>query len=137
SSIGMIACAVPGLLWAHSRPGDPDASSLYTGGITVWLPLTLLAGLYALGLLHLWRRAGIGHGLPVMRALAFTAGLLALMAATVWPLDALGEQSLAAHVAQHMTLLAIVAPLLVLGRPGAVFAHALPGSWTRRIGAIA
>lgn len=137
SSIALVACAVPGLVWAHSRTGDHDASSLYTGGIAVWLPWLLLASLYALGLLQLWRRAGIGHGLPVPRVLAFTAGMLALLAATVWPLDALGEQSLAAHVAQHMTLLAIVAPLLLLGRPGPVFAHALPPPWTRGIAAIA
>ncbi|WP_330970830.1 cytochrome c oxidase assembly protein, partial [Lysobacter sp. A3-1-A15] len=59
------------------------------------------------------------------------AGVLALFLAAVWPLDAYGEWSLAAHMGQHMLLLALVPPLLLAGRPMAVIAHALPRRWAR------
>ena len=61
------------------------------------------------------------------------AGVLLLLLSTTWPLDAYGEWSLAAHIAQHMLLIAFVPPLLLAGRPLAVAAHALPVAATRRL----
>src|SRR5690606_20680233 len=68
---------------------------------------------------------------------AFASGLLALLLATVWPFDALGEWSLAAHMAQHMLLLAVAPPLLLAARPRAALAAALPPDWSRRLHRIA
>jgi len=47
----------------------------------------------------------------------WAAALLALFAALVWPLEALSGASFAAHMAQHMLLVAVAAPLLVLASP--------------------
>jgi putative membrane protein len=48
---------------------------------------------------------------------SFALGVAALFLALIWPLDALSEHSLAAHMAQHMLLIAAAAPLLVHSRP--------------------
>jgi putative membrane protein len=89
--------------------------------------------MYAVGLIVYWRRAGPGHGIRFAESAAFLAGMIALSVAMVWPLDVLGEWSLAMHMAQHMLLIAVVAPLIVLGRPGVVWLKALPAAWTSRV----
>jgi cytochrome c oxidase assembly factor CtaG len=48
---------------------------------------------------------------------SFALGVAALFLALIWPLDALSAHSLAAHMAQHMLLIAAAAPLLVHSRP--------------------
>ena len=53
--------------------------------------LALGAVLYGVGLGRLWRRAGVGHGVRVGQAVAYFAGLLAIVAALMSPLDALGD----------------------------------------------
>lgn len=101
------------------------------------LPPLLLFALYLVGLARLWRRAGVGHGIPLAGACALGLGAAAFALALVWPLDAYGEWSLAAHMGQHMLLLALVPPLLLAGRPVAGIAHALPRGWSRRLHAWA
>lgn len=64
---------------------------------------------------------------------AAASGVVVLLLATTWPLDAYGDWSLAAHVAQHMLLIAFVPPLLLAGQPMAVAAHALPAGWARAV----
>ena len=54
------------------------------------------------------------------------AGWLALVAALLSPVDALGEILFSAHMAQHELLILVAAPLMVLGRPLAPFLWALP-----------
>jgi cytochrome c oxidase assembly factor CtaG len=92
----------------------------------VLIPLLALALLYALGLLRLWRRAGIGRGVTLSRAGAGTLGLAALLTALVSPLDAGAEASFALHMTQHMLLIVVAAPLLALGSVGVAILAALP-----------
>lgn len=92
----------------------------------VLMPLAGTAVLYAFGLGRLWRRAGIGQGIRRWEAGCFAAGWLALFAALVSPLHALGEILFSAHMAQHEVLILIAAPLLVLGRPLAPLLWSLP-----------
>lgn len=47
----------------------------------------------------------------------FAAAAAALFLALIWPLDVLSQLSFAAHMAQHMLLIGVAAPLLVLSRP--------------------
>ena len=116
----------------------PDASSppdlAHAWSLDPWLsPLWALSLLlYAWGLRRLWRR-GPGHGVGIGQAIAFVLGWLAVGLAMVWPLDALAAWSLAAHMAQHMVLMALAPPLLLAGLPGAVWLAALPSAWSRRI----
>ena len=75
-----------------------------------------LVGLAAVAYVPRWRRVRAQHGpraAPVGRLLAFAAGLLALVAALISPIDRLGEQSFAMHMVQHILLLDI-APILLI-----------------------
>lgn len=125
--------ALPWAAAAHDPDAAPTLASAWSLSPWFLLPAVALLALYLIGLGQLWRRAGVGHGLARMEAAGFAAGAAALFLAAVWPLDALGEWSLAAHMAQHMLLLAFAPPLLLLGRPMAVIAHALPRRWAGRL----
>jgi putative membrane protein len=87
----------------------------------------LLAGwLYARGVRAVWRRAGVGRGTAIWRVVAFGGGLAALFIALISPLDALSGALFAAHMAQHLLLMLVAAPLLVLGAPPVSLAWAVP-----------
>jgi putative membrane protein len=83
----------------------------------MWVALVLTAWLYAAGLRALWRHAGPGAGIGRTEATAFGLGWLALVVATMSPLDALATLSFAAHMVQHELMVLVAAPLIVLGRP--------------------
>lgn len=51
------------------------------------------------------------------RAAAFYGGLAALLVALVGPLDDLADRLFCVHMVQHVLLLTVAPPLLVLGRP--------------------
>jgi len=92
----------------------------------LWLlPPLLLAALYGAGLMRLWRGAP-GRGIRPAEAVAFLVGVVLLGFVLGGPLNAYAGWSLAAHMAQHMLLLALVPPLLLAGRPWAAVAFALP-----------
>ncbi len=96
--------------------------------------MSVSAALYLIGVLRLWRHAGIGRGLSKWQAGAYAGGWLGLVLALMSPLDALGGLLFAAHMVQHETLMLIAAPLLVLGRPLAAWAWGLPLDWRRALG---
>jgi putative membrane protein len=109
--------------------------------LTAWSPdPAVLAGLiaaavgYAAGLRRLW---GAGPGAPAAgQAACFAAGLATVALALVSPLDNLAHLLFAAHMAQHMLLVMVAAPLLVLGAPGLPLAVALAPGWRRRLGRL-
>jgi putative membrane protein len=96
--------------------------------------LGLSAWLYLRGVRSLWRSAGPGHGIRHWEAAAFSGGWITLLLALVSPLHRLGGVLFSAHMAQHELLMAVAAPLLVLGRPLVPFVWALPMSWRRTAG---
>jgi cytochrome c oxidase assembly factor CtaG len=51
------------------------------------------------------------------RALCFYAGLLTVLVALASPLDALADKLFWVHMIQHLMLLVVAAPLIVIGRP--------------------
>ncbi|HEX7022271.1 MAG TPA: cytochrome c oxidase assembly protein [Trueperaceae bacterium] len=87
--------------------------------------LTVAAGLYGGGLRRLWRRAGVGQGIHRVQAAAFGVGLLTLFLALESPLDALSSGLFSAHMLQHLLLMVVAAPLLVVGAPGYVLLWSL------------
>src|SRR5438105_22792 len=78
------------------------------------LALALTACVYALGVRNVWRRARAGHGIPLWRCASFVAALLALIAALLSPLDELSAELFSAHMLQHLILMFVAAPCLVL-----------------------
>src|SRR3954470_8526242 len=79
----------------------------------VLAPILLLVVVYVRRFLQVRREDG-SRGATWVHALAFTGAILALLAALVSPIDALGEEYLfSAHMLQHV-LLGDIAPLLLL-----------------------
>jgi len=98
---------------------------------SVIIPLVFALWFYGRGLQHLWARAGSGRGVTYVQSSSFALGAAMLFIAVVSPLHSLGEALLSAHMAQHSLLLAVTPPLLLFGKPGLVFAWALPVRWRR------
>jgi putative membrane protein len=118
---------------AHSRPATPE--SLWS----VWpVDPLLLSGLllsgccYMLGARAVWRRAGYGKAIPYHRVAAFLGGLLAVAAALMSPLAGLSAALFSAHMVQHLVLILVAAPLLVVGTPVTAFLWTLPLSARQR-----
>ncbi len=126
-----------GLCQAYRQvPVPPEPAAL--------LGVLVIAALYARGVSQLWQRAGRAHGVRPWQTVWFGAGLLAIVVALESPLDALSEQLFAFHMTQHMLLILVAAPLLVLGAPVAPLLWAMPelsrrktvGPWFRRPAAV-
>ena len=96
--------------------------------------LALTAWLYFGGLLRLWWSAGRGRGIHGWEAGAFGAGWIVLAVALISPLHHWGETLFSAHMVQHELLMAVAAPLLILGRPLVPIVWALPLRWRRSAG---
>jgi cytochrome c oxidase assembly factor CtaG len=93
--------------------------------------------MYVHGVRRLWGTAGVGRGVQRWEAACFAAGWVSLAVALVSPLHALGGALFSAHMAQHEVLMAVSAPLLVLGRPLVPFLWAMPKRWRVSAGAAA
>ncbi|MGH3025198.1 MAG: cytochrome c oxidase assembly protein, partial [Gaiellaceae bacterium] len=72
------------------------------------------AVLYALGGRGRVGRRGRGRH---RRETAFYAGIAVLLASLEPPFDTLADRSFAIHMAQHVLLMTVAPPLIVLGRP--------------------
>ncbi len=69
------------------------------------------------------------------RGLAFAAGIVLLVVALLSPLDRWGDEMFSAHMAQHLILMMVVPPLLILGHPIVVALWALPHGGRRAVAA--
>jgi putative membrane protein len=123
------APVAPGELWNEWRPD-----------LLLSVAFALVAIAYCRGLVRLWTRAGIARGVTTLEAAAFAVGLFSLAVALLSPLEAATGTLVSAHMAQHVVLVALAPPLILLGRPDAVLAFAFPAAvksarWFRRSGA--
>jgi hypothetical protein len=94
-------------------------------------PVVALALLYAVVLAQHGRDATVR--LTPVRVLAGVGGLVALALALGPPLDGWAASDLAAHMLQHVVLLAVAPPLLLLGCVPAVVVCALPPASRQRL----
>lgn len=129
------AIAVPAAL-AHA--GEDHAGGYFAWNTDPWILASLLltAFLYAAGLLRLWRNAGSGAGVQRRTAALFAAGLAVLAISLVSPVDTISGELFSMHMVQHELMMLAAAPLMVLGRPLAVFLWAFPAGWRKRIGRL-
>jgi putative membrane protein len=106
----------------HHDSLDQLRWSLEPGVVT---PLLLSAVLYGRGTIEL-RRRGRGRAVRTWETASFVAGWLVVGLSLLSPLHDLSEQLFSAHMVQHELLMAVAAPLLVLGRPLIVMLWAFP-----------
>lgn len=97
----------------------------WTLPLPVTLALLLIAFVYWRGWLHL--RKAIPHIISVAQLAAFMSGLFVLWIAIGSPVNALDHELLTFHMVQHLLLMAVAPPLILLGAPIMPLLHAL--SW--------
>ena len=110
-------------LW-HAWHADPLIS----------MPLLASCLLFIRGVWHL--RRGVGRfppGFGLRQIACFALGAVLLIIALLSPLEALSSALLSAHMVQHILLIAIAPPLLVLGKPEFAWLWALPPHWRRAV----
>jgi putative membrane protein len=80
------------------------------------LPIMVSGWLYLLGVRRVRRRRG-SPAWRTSRSIWFLAGLTVLLVALASPIDAYADRLLSVHMIQHLLLMQVAAPLLLLGRP--------------------
>ena len=93
------------------------------------LALLLSASVYLCG----WLRLGETRPeqIPGWRAVCFLLGLFSVWIAIASPLDLLSGALLTAHMIQHLLLMAVAPPLIVLGAPTVPMLRGLPRFFVR------
>ncbi len=93
------------------------------------LGMVVLLILYLRGLLVLHQTSPARF--PVWRSLAFAGGLAAVWLAIASPLDAFSGLLLSAHMVQHLLLMSVAPPLILLGAPLLPLLRGLPRKFAR------
>ena len=110
---------VQGVLLDWAIPWWPTAALLLTG-LIYWRGWRLI-------------RRTRPRQFPIWRLVCFQAGLLSLFVALASPLDTLDEQLLVLHMMQHLILMSVAPPLLLLGAPVVPLLRGLPRRFVRRV----
>src|SRR5829696_2594792 len=123
---------------AFVHPDEPllphDLWTAWNTEPSILIPIALTVILYGWGVQHVWQRAGVGRGITRRHWICFLGGILALLIALVSPLDALAGVLFSAHMAQHLILMLIAAPLLVLSEFPVALLWALPRRSAQSLG---
>jgi cytochrome c oxidase assembly factor CtaG len=94
--------------------------------------VVLTVALAVLAVAYGWSWRSARDRISLGRVSAFIAGLVSLWAAVASPLAHLDQGQLTAHMIQHLLIMTVAAPLLLLGEPAFVFLNALPERLRRR-----
>jgi hypothetical protein len=132
----LLVAGATGVAEAHPsglRAGDPWWRA-WNADWLVLSNLAIMAGMYAYGLRRMWRRAGAGRGVRTWRALAFAGCAAGDSGALLSPIDALSDDLSWVHMLQHLILMAVAAPLLVIGYPELVLLWVMPTAGASRAG---
>lgn len=106
--------------FAHNSTSGAEGAAFELDALIVVF-MGVAIGLYAIGLRRLWGRAHTGAGISRRQALWFLTGWILLAVALLSPVDTLGDELFSMHMLQHELMMLGAAPLLVAGRPLAVF----------------
>jgi cytochrome c oxidase assembly factor CtaG len=91
--------------------------------------MVLTGFLYLRGWLHL--RSASVNVIPSWRAGSFFLGLFLIWVALGSPLAAFDEELLTVHMVQHLLLMTVAPPLILLGAPLMPFLHGLPRTFVQ------
>src|SRR5437879_9332177 len=92
--------------------------------ITLSVILAATAFFYARGYLRL-QKTFLGR-ISLAQVAAFAGGILSVWIAIGSPLATLDHQLLSAHMVQHILLMGVAAPLLLLGEPALALLNGMP-----------
>jgi len=92
--------------------------------------MALVAWVYARGWLRI--RRSVPGTISIRRLAAFMVGLLSVWIALGSPLTALHHEFLTAHMVQHVLLMAVAPPLMLVGAPALPLQYGLPWRPCRR-----
>src|SRR6185295_6701937 len=109
----------------HAALGSPKIS------VSMIFTLVCIAALYSCGWLRL--RSASSESIPAWRAGGFLFGLFLIWVAAGSPISALDHELLTVHMIQHLLLMTVAAPLLLLGEPVTTLVHGLPERFVRRV----
>ena len=117
-------------------------SQLVEAAVAAWrfpcwtcITLTLAVALYLRGFRRLHRQMPLRF--PLSRLAFYLGGMMALAIALISPLEALDDRLLITHMLQHLLLLLVAPPLLLLGAPQIPLVRAIPPALAKpTIGAI-
>lgn len=126
-AVGAGLATLPAVARAHGGEAGVQ-TSLWTEGPGVLALLATVAVPYAHGVRRLWSNAGHGRGIGVAEAASFAAGIGVLAIALLGPLAVPATDEFSGHMAQHLLLIVVAAPLLAFGQPARAYAWALRGS---------
>jgi cytochrome c oxidase assembly factor CtaG len=134
AAVLLVLVLAPATAAAHEgRPPAPhDLAGAWPLEPGVVVPLLLTLAGYLIGVRRLRQRAGAAAFRG--RVPLFVAGWLVLAIALASPLHPLGSALFSAHMLQHELVMAVAAPLLVLGQPVAPLLFALPPAWRQPAG---
>src|SRR5579872_3998219 len=111
-----------------------DPAQSWSFPIWTTISLSLLVLIYLRGWLCL--RHELPSALPALRLLSFVAGLALVWIATGSPLSLLHHRMLTAHMVQHLVIMAVAAPLILIAEPGVPFLYSLPKSLRDSAGVV-
>ncbi|HEX7049990.1 MAG TPA: cytochrome c oxidase assembly protein [Longimicrobiales bacterium] len=104
-----------GLLLLHEGEFSWSAWEVHP---SIWIGCTLFAAIYLAGIGPLRRRYGLADRVDPWRVVSFLSGVAILFLALTGPLHTLSDDYLfSAHMVQHMLLMLIMPPLLLVGTP--------------------
>jgi len=106
------------------QPQIQNALKNWSPVVPLALTLLLAALVYLRGWLHLHSRSV--NIIPAWRAGSFLIGVFLIWVALGSPLAAFDEELLTVHMIQHLLLMTIVPPLILVGAPVLPFLHGLP-----------
>jgi cytochrome c oxidase assembly factor CtaG/polyferredoxin len=106
---------------------DTASSAIFSSWTLEWSAVSILLAALFLYVRGWLRGRTLIHNLnDQSRLLAFIAGLVVIFLALASPLDAFDSLFLSAHMTQHLLLMMIAPPLLLLGRPFLPLLRGLP-----------
>lgn len=108
----------------------------------VTLVLVILGTLYLTGWMRLRKRTRVNrrrnqpHLVVWWRLIAYESGLILVGVALMSPIDVLGQQLFFMHMIQHLLLIMIAPPLLMIANPMPFLLWGLPTKWRRKTGRV-
>src|SRR5215469_8619349 len=120
--------ALPPFSWA-------EAASRWQFAPVVTAVTVVLAGLYLWGVVRVARRHP-QRPWPVLRTISFLLGLLVVVVATQSGIGTYDDTLFWMHMVQHLLLIMVAPPLIILGQPVTLLMHASRNplhTWVKRI----